>query len=148
MPAAIVITRTFDASPERVYAAWTTPELFSVWFGTEYVDVPLETLSLDVRVGGAWAATMILPDETTIDWVGEYTEVEAPYRLAFTMTDDPSNPAREPVTVTITDGVDGGTEMTMTQSGEHLSEEQIEMATAGYGGFFDAMETLLAPPAG
>lgn len=52
----LTITRTFAASRELVYGAWTRPEHFSVWFGTEAVPVPLDTLSMDVRVGGAWNA--------------------------------------------------------------------------------------------
>jgi uncharacterized protein YndB with AHSA1/START domain len=139
----LTITRTFAASRALVYAAWTRPEHFSVWFGTEAVDVPLDTLSMDMRVGGGWNAVMHLPDGGKIHWVGEYTEVDPPARLAFTMTDDPSNPSREPVTVVLAE-VDGGTEMTLTQTGGHLTEEQYAQTVIGYNGFFDAMEKLLA----
>jgi uncharacterized protein YndB with AHSA1/START domain len=52
----IVITRTFAASRERVFDAWTTPSDFSAWFGTAEVEVPLDTLRMDVRSGGAWSA--------------------------------------------------------------------------------------------
>ncbi|MCU1482613.1 MAG: hypothetical protein JWQ19_3399 [Subtercola sp.] len=89
---------------------------------------------------------MHLPDGNQIDWVGEYLEVDAPSRLAFTMTDDPSNPARETVTVTLGE-VDGGTEMTMTQSGGNLTEEQYAQTIVGYNAFFDVMERLLAEAA-
>jgi uncharacterized protein YndB with AHSA1/START domain len=142
----ITITRTFAAPRELVWAAWTQPEHFSVWFGTEAVDVPLDTLSMDVRVGGAWNAVMLLPDGNAIHWIGEYTEVDPPARLAFTMTDNPASPAREPVTVALTE-IDGGTEMTMTQSGGNLTEEQYAQTIIGYNGFFDAMEKLLAAQA-
>ena len=59
---AIVITRTFDAPPELVWAAWTTPEQFAVWFGGDQVEVPLDSVSMDVRPGGTWSARMLLPD--------------------------------------------------------------------------------------
>jgi uncharacterized protein YndB with AHSA1/START domain len=142
----LTITRTFAASRELVYAAWTQPEHFSVWFGTEAVDVPLDTLSMDVRVGGGWNAVMHLPDGSTIQWAGEYTEVTPPERLAFTMSDDPSNLSREPVTVVFAE-VDGGTEMTLTQTGGNLTAEQYAQTVIGYNGFFDAMEKLLAAQA-
>ncbi|WP_424531726.1 SRPBCC family protein [Sphaerisporangium viridialbum] len=142
----LTVTRTFAASRELVYEAWTRPEHFSVWFGTEAVDVPLDTLSMDVRVGGAWNAVMHLPDGNKIQWVGEYTEVGPPERLAFTMSDDPSNPARVPVVVVLAE-VDGGTEMTLTQTGSGFTEEQHARTVAGYNGFFDAMEKLLAAQA-
>lgn len=139
----IIVTRQFAASPERVYALWTDPELFSVWFGTEAVRVPLDTLSMDVRVGGSWNAVMHLPDGKTIQWTGEYTEVEPPVRLAFTMTDDPANPAGEPVTVDVT-AVDGGAEMTLVQTGSHFTADQHAQTVIGYNAFFDAMEAVLA----
>lgn len=147
MTAGITLTRRFPASPERVYALWTTPEQFSVWFGTEAVLVPLDTLSMDVRVGGSWNAVMHLPDGNTIQWTGDYTEVDPPKRLAFTMTDDPANPAREPVRVDVTgvdDAGDYAAEMTLTQTGGHLSEEQYAQTAIGYNAFFDAMEKVLA----
>jgi len=143
MTAGITVTRRFAASPERLFALWTVPEQFSVWFGTEAVTVPLDTLSMDVRVGGAWNAVMHLPDGNTIQWTGDYTEVDPPARLAFTMTDDPANPAREPVTIDIIE-VDGGAEMTLVQTGGNLSEEQYAQTVIGYNAFFDAMETVLA----
>jgi uncharacterized protein YndB with AHSA1/START domain len=138
----IVITRTFAAPRELVYAAWTTPEQFATWFGTEAVDVPLETLSMDVRVGGAWTAVMHLPGGGTINWAGEYVVVDEPARLEFTMTDVPSEPAGPPMVVTF-ETVEDGTEMTMVQTAGEFTDEQRDMTIAGYGGFFDAMELVL-----
>lgn len=139
----ITITRTFDAPRALVYAAWTTPEQFAIWFGTDAVDIPTESVTMDVRVGGSWTATMHLPDGPTIDWAGEYTEVDPPARLAFTMTDVPQRPGREPITVDLVETADG-TRMTMTQSGGHLTEEQYEQTKIGWNGFFDDLAEVLA----
>ena len=139
----LTITRTFAAPPELVYEAWTRPEHFSVWFGTEDVDVPLDSLSMDVRVGGSWTAVMLLPDGNRINWAGEYTEVDPPRRLALTLTDDPSQPAGDPLTVDFR-AVDGGTEMTLIQPRHGMTDEQLKLTVLGYNGFFDAMEKLLA----
>lgn len=137
------ISRTFAVSRELVFDAWTRPEYFSVWFGTAAVEVPLKTLTMDVRPGGAWSAVMHLPDGSTIDWVGEYEAVDPPARLAFTMTDNPADPARGLVTVLLSE-VDAGTEMIMTQAGLDFTDEQITQTVAGYNGFFDTMEQVLA----
>jgi uncharacterized protein YndB with AHSA1/START domain len=142
----IIITRTFDAPRELVWAAWTSPEQFAVWFGSDAVDVPVDSVHMDVRVGGAWAAEMHLPDGKVIHWAGEFTEVDPPARLGLTMTDDPSSAAREPITVTLAE-VAGGTEMTMTQSGENLPPEQIEGTREGWNTFFDSMAVILTNPA-
>ncbi|HEY8319813.1 MAG TPA: SRPBCC domain-containing protein [Amnibacterium sp.] len=145
MTDAIVITRTVDAPRELVWSAWTTPEQFAVWFGTDQVEVPVDSVSMDVSPGGTWSVRMLLPDGGAIDWTGEYTVVEPPSHLALTMTDDPSRPPREPIDVRLEEA-DGGTRMTMRQSGEHLPSEQIEATTAGWNGFFDVLERILANP--
>jgi uncharacterized protein YndB with AHSA1/START domain len=139
----LTITRTFAAPRELVYEAWTRPEHFAVWFGSAAIEVPLDTVSMDVRVGGEWKAVMLLPDGKRINWIGEYIEVDPPARLAFTMTDDPANPTRVPVVVTL-DEVDGGTEMTLVQTGSGFTAEQQAMTIAGYNSFFDDMEKVLA----
>lgn len=139
----LIITRTFDAPRARVFEAWTTPEQFARWWGTEAVDVPLDSTSMDVRVGGAWRADMLLPDGHVIHWSGTYAEVDPPARLAFTMSDDPDRPAGVPVVVELAP-TDAGTEMTLTQTGSGFDDEQLERTTAGYHGFFDEMAKLLA----
>ena len=136
------ITRTFAAPRELVFDAFTMPEHFSVWFGTAAVPVPLETLHMDVRVGGRWTAVMHLPDGTTKDWEGEYTELDRPSRLAFTLSDQIGQDPGEPVTVDLKD-VDGATEMTFWQARHGFSDEQIEMVKAGYGAFFDELQRIV-----
>lgn len=137
------VTRTFAAPRKAVWSMWTTPEHFATWFGTEAVTIPLDSVDLDVREGGAWKATMLLPDGSAKDWVGEYTEVAEPSRLVFTMTDEPESPERAPVSVELVD-VEAGTRQTVTQTGGGLTAEQYEHVAAGYRSFFDVMERLLA----
>ena len=81
----IRITREFDAPRERVWAEWTEPEAFADWYGGPQCEVPLASVSMDVRPGGEWQLTMFAPpDRRRIDWKGEYLEVVAPERLVFT----------------------------------------------------------------
>ena len=51
-------TRVFAASRERVWREWTEPDRFADWFGGVECEIPLGTVSMDVRPGGAWRATM------------------------------------------------------------------------------------------
>ena len=100
----ITIVRVFDAPRERVWREWTEPEPFADWFGGTEADVPLSTVSMDVRPGGTWRATMYAdPGRREIHWAGEYVEVVAPERLVFTVTDRPDDDARELVTVVLDD---------------------------------------------
>ena len=143
MSVGLTITRTIAAPPERVFAAWTKPEQFAVWFGGAAVDVPPETVSMDVRVGGLWTAEMRVPDGSTVQWHGRYTEVDPPRLLAFTMDDDPSTDTVEPIVVTFAPA-ESGTEMRLTQPRDDLTNDQLALTLLGYNEFFDAMDLLLA----
>lgn len=129
----ISITRTFDASPEAVFEAWTTPTEFGRWFGTERVAV--EDVRMDLRVGGDWSARMVLADGTEIGWHGSYLEVEAPHRLVLSLSDRPGEQF-ERVSVVLKE-VQAGTEMTFTQSGGHMPPENYAKAEEGWRSFFD-----------
>ncbi len=137
----IVITRIFDASRERVWREWTTPERFADWYGGREAEIPLETVSMDVRVGGKWEATMIVGGRE-IHWHGEYREVREPARLVLTVSDQPGD-ADELLTVVLTDVGDGSTQMRFTQTGGGLTAEGYERAGQGWTGFFDTMEESL-----
>ena len=45
MTESFTITRTLAAPPELVWDVWTKPEHFAVWFGTEAVEVPLDSVT-------------------------------------------------------------------------------------------------------
>jgi uncharacterized protein YndB with AHSA1/START domain len=141
----ITITRVFDAPRERVWREWTEAAAFADWFGGTEADVPLDTVSMDVRPGGEWRLTMRFgPERHEIRWRGEYREVVAPERLVFTVTDRPEEPAREVVIVDLVDLGDGRTEMRFQQRGGGLSPEEYERAGSGWGVFFDRVDARLA----
>jgi uncharacterized protein YndB with AHSA1/START domain len=139
----IRITRVFDAPRERVWSEWTEPVAFADWFGGPECEVPLDSVTMDVRPGGAWKLTMFAPpDRRRIDWWGEYREVEEPERLVLTMSDRPEPDHHELITVVLTDLGDGRTEMYLEQRGR-LGPDQYEATKAGWGGFFDRMAERL-----
>lgn len=131
------ITRIFDAPRELVFKAWTEPERFADWWGGPEVVVPLESVSMDVRPGGEWRATMQLSGGGEIPWHGAYQEVVEPERLVLTLSDRPTD-EYELLTIVFND-LDGRTEMVFHQTGGHLTEEGYEQVREGYAIFFDAM---------
>jgi uncharacterized protein YndB with AHSA1/START domain len=140
----IAITRVFEAPRERVWQEWTEPERFADWFGGTESEVPLSTVSMDVRPGGAWRLTMLADaGRREIRWKGEYREVVEPERLVFTITDQPDEDAYELVSVVLTDLGDGRTEMLFEQRG-HLPPEVYEGAEQGWSVFFDRIAERLA----
>ena len=142
-PAGITITRVFDAPRERVWREWTEPEAFADWFGGSESEVPLASVSMDVRPGGSWRATMFAePVRREIRWKGEYREVVEPERLVFTLSDQPGEDVYELATVVLTDLGDGRTEMLFQQRGR-MSAEQYERAGQGWATFFDRVAERL-----
>ena len=140
----MTMTRVFDAPRERVWKEWTEPERFADWFGGSEAEVPLSTVSMDVRPGGSWRATMFAgPERHVILWTGSYHEVVEPERLVLTFCDKPDREAYEVVTVVLTDLGDGRTEMHFVQRGG-MSAEDYERAGQGWSTFFDRIAQHLA----
>jgi uncharacterized protein YndB with AHSA1/START domain len=143
--AGLRITRVFDASRAEVWKEWTEPDRFADWFGLRSSPVPDESVSMDVRPGGAWRLTMSATDQhPEIRWAGEYHEVVEPERLVFTVTDRPDGHEYELVTVELTDLGDGRTRMDLRQTGGHLTPDEYERAGEGWGSFFDDLAARLA----
>ena len=141
----ITIRRVFDAPRERVWQEWTEPERFADWFGGPEAEIPLEAVTMDVRPGGAWRATMFFgPDRRVIRWKGEYLEVVAPERLVLTFSNPPDE-VYELVTVVLNDLGAGRTELLFEQRG-HLGPEEYDRTKDGWTGFLDRMEERLGAP--
>jgi uncharacterized protein YndB with AHSA1/START domain len=138
----VTIRRVFDAPREQVWSELTRPESFADWFGGP-LEVPLDSVSMDVRPGGTWRASMVGPGRLAIHWVGEYVDVDEPERLVFTITDRPDEDLRDLVTFVLTDLGDGRTEMFFSQRGS-MTPEEYERAGRGWQTFFDRIEARLA----
>jgi uncharacterized protein YndB with AHSA1/START domain len=118
------------------------PARFADWFGSENGEVPLSSVSMDVRPGGALRLTMFAGSERReINWKGQYHEVEPPQRLVFTISDQPGE-VYELVTVILSDLGDGRTEMLFEQRGQ-LPPEAYERAAQGWSTFFDRIAERL-----
>jgi uncharacterized protein YndB with AHSA1/START domain len=80
---AVEVSHRFAAPRERVFAAWTDPSVLKRWWAAAPTwSTPL--VEVDVREGGRYRLSM-RTDEGEVHTVsGEYTEVRAPERLAFT----------------------------------------------------------------
>lgn len=78
----LVLTRTFDAPPEKVYRAWTEPELMKQWF----VPRPwsIASVELDSRPGGRCDVTMRDPEGNEYPNPGVYLELVPGRKLVFT----------------------------------------------------------------
>lgn len=78
----LVITRLIDAPREKVYRAWTKPELLKQWFAPLPYTTP--RAELDVRAGGASLIVMRSPDGQEMPNRGVFLEVVENEKLVFT----------------------------------------------------------------
>jgi len=89
---AVRIERTFAATAEDVFDAWTSPEVMRRWFHPA-PDWETPEAEVDLRVGGRVRVVMRKPDGTEAEAHGEFTLIDRPHRLGMTWTfdDEPSN---------------------------------------------------------
>lgn len=79
------VHRTFAASREKVFRAWTDPEMLKKWMAPAD-DFAVPTVEVDLRVGGRYRIVMRGPDGKDNIAVGAYREIQPPERLVFTWT--------------------------------------------------------------
>ena len=135
------VTRVFDAPREELWRYFTEPELFATWFGTPPYTTDPSTVSMDLREGGAWAATMVHEsDGTRLPFGGTFREIEAPERLVqvFADLENPENENVEVLTTTLVDLGDGRTEVTYHQVG-HMPEDEYRAVEQGVAGFYERL---------
>ena len=138
----LTIRRVYDAPRQLVWNAWTEPEQIARWWGKRGWSTPLESVTLDVRPGGAFRLNSVSDAdgrEMPLDAV--YREVVEPERLAWS---DPDRPEGSEASVTLTDLGDGRTEMVFHTT-VTMSDEQLRRAMGGMTSAFDRLaETLVS----
>ena len=141
-PARVVqIERTYDASAEDVFDAWTSEDVLRRWFSPGPAwETP--TAQVDLRVGGRIRVQVRNPaDDFQFGASGEYTAIERPHRLAFTWVfdDDPSN--EQMIELEFTEE-DGATTVRFVNS--NIPPQRRESQESGWSGFFDNLAGELA----
>lgn len=104
----LVLQRLIHAAPDKLFRAWTEPELLKQWFApAPWITTIAET---DVRPGGASLIVMRGPDGTEVPSRGVYLEVVPHQRLVFTDAYTRSwEPSQKPfMTVILTFDDEGG----------------------------------------
>ena len=150
----LVIERFFDAPRERLWKAWTDPDLMARWWGPSGFTAPV--IQIDLRVGGKFLGCMRSPDGKDYWSTGVYREIVAPERLVTTdsFADEQGNvvsasyygmsadfPLELLVTITLEEQ-GGKTKLTLVHAGMPAGEDR-DMARAGWNESFDKLAALL-----
>lgn len=136
------VSRRFEASRERVFDAWTNPEVLRRWWAAgESWDTPLA--EVDLRPGGRYRLSMRDPASGAVHTVaGEYTEVEPPERLAYSWaweSESPDGSADSTHVVVEFHEVGDGTEVVLIHSG-FVNARAREVHAHGWGECLDNLE--------
>ena len=87
----VVISRTFNAPREFVFAAWSDPAHFVHWWGPFPTTNP--ECEIDFRAGGAFRWVMRSPDGVDYPLTGVYREIIKPERIVYTQSLNDNPPA-------------------------------------------------------
>lgn len=83
----ITVNTTVNASVEKVWACWTTPEHIMQWNNASE-DWHTPAATNDLRVGGKFCSTMAARDGSmSFDFEGVYDAVDIHQKIAYTMSD-------------------------------------------------------------
>ena len=146
-PLKLTLRRTFNASAERVFDAWTNSESSVGFWGP--AGFTLAFNEIDLRPGGKWRLGMRSAAGELHVSAGTYKEISAPSRLVLThgWEDERGRLKHETlVTVTFT-GRDGKTDMLFEQVGFE-SESSRQGHEGGWTEAFDNLGAALTRAAG
>jgi uncharacterized protein YndB with AHSA1/START domain len=133
----LVVTRTFDAPPHLVFAAWTKPELLKRWWAPKSAGISLLSCEADVRVGGKYRFEFGHGDSKPMAFFGRYIEVRPHSRLVWTNEESGDGA----VTTVIFEEKGGRTLLVLHEL--YPSKEALDRAIAGMeGGMPETFEQL------
>jgi uncharacterized protein YndB with AHSA1/START domain len=123
----IRLEREFDAARDRVFAAYTDPELIPEWWGPRGTTTVVD--QMDVRAGGSWRFVQESADGEATAFRGTYREVTPPQRLVQTFEWE-GMPGHVAVETTVFEDLGDRTRVTTT-SLFHTTEERDGMLASG-----------------
>ena len=137
--ATFVVERTYDASPDRVFAAWADPAAKARWFGNP--DDGVDEFELDFRVGGRELSRGTAPNGKAYTYEARYQDIVPDDRIVYAY-DMHLEEARISVSLSTVQlsPEDEGTRLTYTEQGAFLDGlETPEQREQGSGAVFDAL---------
>lgn len=121
-PTTLIMKHTFNASPERVFKAWTDPQTLREFMCPD--EITCAEVKADVRVGGTYRITMVKPDGERLVVSGIYRELIPNERIVSTWSWEEDDPALARETVLTLEFAARGAQTEMTLIHENFRDAQ------------------------
>ena len=134
----LVLRRVYDATAERLFDAWTSPQQAAAFLGPGKVKAT--EITMDPRVGGSYRIVMVMEDGSRMPAFGTYRAVERPRRLSMTWTWEEDKPEDQRETLLTLEFIPQGakTELVLTHTG-FASEESRDNHEHGWTAILDQL---------
>lgn len=141
----ILISRVFDAPPERVFRAHVDPEALADWWGPREYANTIDRW--EPRAGGAWRIVQKAPDGTVHPFRGVFQEIVPSKRLTWTFEYEPQ--AGHVLTQTVTFAAERGGKTKLTVRALFANREDRDSMVAsgmewGMRQGYEQLDELLA----
>jgi uncharacterized protein YndB with AHSA1/START domain len=136
----IRITREFNAPRDRVFRAWTDPDLVARWLGPKSTTMRIE--SWDARTGGSYRYAAVRDDEEVASFYGSFHEVRPDERLVQTFTWEGAPDGVSLETLTFEDLGDGRTRVTGLSVVDTIEIRDMVMSSGMDTGVIEGYEKL------
>ena len=137
----ILMVREFDAPPELVFKAYTTPELVKRWWAGKRGKVTVA--EIDLRVGGRWRYVMVADGGFEVAFHGEYREIVPNEKLVNTEIFEGAPEGGAALVTCTFEGLDDGrTRLHMLSSVDSQEIRDTIIATGMEGGAQEGLDLL------
>lgn len=123
LPTTLVMKHTFNAPIQRVFDAWSDPEIMREFYAPEE-GMRVTDVQVDFRVGGTYRVAILLPDGETFVSYGTYREIDRPTRIVCSQQWEEDDPSLEKETQMTLEFAARGAKTELTLKHENFRDAQ------------------------
>jgi uncharacterized protein YndB with AHSA1/START domain len=140
-PLVLELRWTLGTSPQRIFRALTDPAELPTWWGPSGFTTP--EIRIDLRVGGGYRFGMQPPDGDLFHLVGEFLEIDAPHRLAYTFRWEDPDPDDLETVVRLSLEADGSRTLVSLRQSPFATEARLALHRDGWTDSLQRLTELL-----